>query len=85
MISHIGFFEPHFGHSQVPIFELFSFVTEHDNWSRYAWVLAKCNTCRATGFEQHMGWRFVAIDSKTRPKSFWGIRRTQLIGSHSQQ
>ncbi|KAH9559676.1 hypothetical protein CY35_06G070900 [Sphagnum magellanicum] len=59
--------------------------TENSWFPGYAWVLAKCNTCRATGFEQHMGWRFVAIDSKTRPKSFWGIRRTQLIGSHSQQ
>jgi hypothetical protein len=56
---------------QVPISELFSFVTEHGNWSRYAWVLAKCNTCRAIGIEQHMGWHFKVIDSNMHPKSFW--------------
>jgi hypothetical protein len=78
------FFSHILGILQVPISELFSFVTEHGNWSRYAWVLAKCNTCQAIGVEKHMGWHFKAIDSNMHPKSFWGIWRTQLIGSHSQ-
>ncbi|CAK9199186.1 unnamed protein product [Sphagnum jensenii] len=58
--------------------------TENSWFPGYAWVLAKCNTCQAIGVEKHMGWHFKAIDSNMHPKSFWGIWRTQLIGSHSQ-
>ncbi|KAH9570350.1 hypothetical protein CY35_02G035200 [Sphagnum magellanicum] len=39
----------------------------------YAWILAECTACA-----EHMGWRFTAVAKETRPKAFWGIRRSQL-------
>ncbi|CAK9227707.1 unnamed protein product [Sphagnum troendelagicum] len=39
----------------------------------YAWILAECTACA-----EHMGWRFIAVAKETRPKAFWGIRRSQL-------
>jgi cereblon len=39
----------------------------------YAWILAECAACA-----EHMGWRFIAVSKETRPKAFWGIRRSQL-------
>ncbi|CAM6076730.1 unnamed protein product [Sphagnum tenellum] len=39
----------------------------------YAWILAECTACA-----EHMGWRFIAVSKETRPKAFWGIRRSQL-------
>ncbi|CAK9233868.1 unnamed protein product [Sphagnum troendelagicum] len=66
------------------LFEDGAAQTENSWFPGYAWVLAKCNTYQAIGVEKHMGWHFKAIDSNMHPKSFWGIRRTQLIGSHSQ-
>jgi cereblon len=44
----------------------------------YAWVLAQCSECTA-----HMGWRFTAVDKESRPKAFWGIRRSQLAENSS--
>lgn len=44
----------------------------------YAWVLAECAACTA-----HMGWRFTAVCKETRPKAFWGIRRSQLADNSS--
>lgn len=45
---------------------------------RYAWVLAECSACT-----EHMGWRFTAVAEETRPKAFWGIRRSQLADNSS--
>lgn len=59
--------------------------TENSWFPGYAWILAKCQGCYLNGREQHMGWRFIAVDSDTRPQTFWGIRRTQLIGSSEAQ
>ncbi|CAM6024635.1 unnamed protein product [Sphagnum balticum] len=39
----------------------------------YAWTLAECTACA-----EHMGWRFKAVAKETRPRAFWGIRRSQL-------
>ncbi|KAG0572193.1 hypothetical protein KC19_VG075100 [Ceratodon purpureus] len=44
----------------------------------YAWVLAECSACT-----EHMGWRFTAVAKETRPKAFWGIRRSQLADNSS--
>lgn len=55
--------------------------TENSWFPGYAWILAKCQTCYLNNREQHMGWRFIAEDPNTRPQTFWGIRRTQLISS----
>ncbi|KAG0611107.1 hypothetical protein M758_7G116100 [Ceratodon purpureus] len=44
----------------------------------YAWVLAECSEC-----QEHMGWRFTAVDKESRPKAFWGIRRSQLAENSS--
>nr|XP_024396736.1 protein cereblon-like isoform X4 [Physcomitrium patens] len=44
----------------------------------YAWVLAECAECT-----EHMGWRFTAVDKESRPKAFWGIRRSQLAENSS--
>ncbi|CAM6036740.1 unnamed protein product [Sphagnum compactum] len=44
----------------------------------YAWVLAACSTCT-----EHMGWRFTAVSKETRPRAFWGIRRSQLAENSS--
>jgi cereblon len=59
--------------------------TENSWFPGYAWILAKCQGCHLIRREQHMGWRFVAVDPDTRPQTFWGIRRTQLIGSSEAQ
>ncbi|XP_024384992.1 uncharacterized protein [Physcomitrium patens] len=44
----------------------------------YAWVLAECAECT-----EHMGWRFTAVNKESRPKAFWGIRRSQLAENSS--
>ncbi|XP_024378293.1 uncharacterized protein [Physcomitrium patens] len=44
----------------------------------YAWALAECSACT-----EHMGWRFTAVAKETRPKAFWGIRRSQLADNSS--
>ncbi|KAG0578077.1 hypothetical protein M758_5G197300 [Ceratodon purpureus] len=59
--------------------------TENSWFPGYAWILAKCQGCYLNRREQHMGWRFIAVDPDTRPQTFWGIRRTQLIGSSESQ
>ncbi|XP_024367647.1 uncharacterized protein [Physcomitrium patens] len=59
--------------------------TENSWFPGYAWILAKCQACHLNNREQHMGWRFIAVDRNTRPQTFWGIRRTQLIGSSETQ
>jgi len=44
----------------------------------YAWVVAECSACT-----EHMGWRYTAVEKETRPKAFWGIRRSQLAENGS--
>lgn len=39
----------------------------------YAWTIANCATC-----ESHMGWLFTARNKKLKPKSFWGVRSSQV-------
>ncbi|KAM7258239.1 hypothetical protein ACFE04_013980 [Oxalis oulophora] len=40
---------------------------------RYAWTIATCTTC-----EIQMGWLFSATNKKLKPRSFWGIRSSQV-------
>ncbi|KAJ0030553.1 hypothetical protein Pint_12869 [Pistacia integerrima] len=40
---------------------------------RYAWTIASCGAC-----ETHMGWLFTATKKSLKPKSFWGIRSSQV-------
>lgn len=44
--------------------------TEHTWFPGYAWRICNCNTCH-----QHMGWKFIATNKKSKPKAFWGITR----------
>ncbi|XP_057525036.1 uncharacterized protein LOC130804574 isoform X2 [Amaranthus tricolor] len=39
----------------------------------YAWTIVNCVTC-----ERHMGWLFTATNKKLKPKSFWGVRSSQV-------
>lgn len=47
--------------------------TEYSWFPGYAWTVASCSTC-----ETHMGWLFTATKKKLKPKSFWGIRSSQV-------
>lgn len=48
--------------------------TEEYSWfPGYAWTVAYCATC-----EYQMGWLFTAINKKLKPRSFWGIRSSQV-------
>lgn len=40
---------------------------------RYAWTISICATC-----ETQLGWLFTATNRNLKPKSFWGIRCSQL-------
>lgn len=40
---------------------------------RYAWTIVNCATC-----ESNMGWLFTATNKRLQPRSFWGIRSSQL-------
>uniref|UniRef100_A0A0C9RGI6 Protein cereblon n=1 Tax=Wollemia nobilis TaxID=56998 RepID=A0A0C9RGI6_9CONI len=51
-------------------------VTEHSWFPGYAWTIANCSAC-----DSHMGWLFTAVNEKLEPKSFWGVRRSQLADS----
>lgn len=48
-------------------------VTEHSWFPGYAWTIANCSVC-----DSHMGWLFTAVKQRLLPKSFWGVRRSQL-------
>ncbi|KAL5697535.1 hypothetical protein ACHQM5_028668 [Ranunculus cassubicifolius] len=39
----------------------------------YAWTIAVCATC-----EMQLGWLFTATNKKLKPRSFWGIRSSQV-------
>ncbi|GLJ30781.1 hypothetical protein SUGI_0610650 [Cryptomeria japonica] len=47
--------------------------TEHSWFPGYAWTVAHCSVC-----DSHMGWLFTAVREGLEPKSFWGVRRSQL-------
>ncbi|KAL4560283.1 hypothetical protein LXL04_032433 [Taraxacum kok-saghyz] len=48
--------------------------TEEYSWfPGYAWTIAYCATC-----EYQMGWLFTATKKKLKPRSFWGIRSSQV-------
>eukprot|EP00252_Welwitschia_mirabilis_P018089 TRINITY_DN40278_c0_g1_i1.p1 TRINITY_DN40278_c0_g1~~TRINITY_DN40278_c0_g1_i1.p1 ORF type:complete len:568 (-),score=122.60 TRINITY_DN40278_c0_g1_i1:122-1825(-) len=50
--------------------------TEHSWFPGYAWTIVACAVC-----ESHMGWLFTAVREGLHPKSFWGVRRSQLTAS----
>ncbi|KAH9301317.1 hypothetical protein KI387_012900 [Taxus chinensis] len=47
--------------------------TELSWFPGYAWTIAHCSVC-----DSHMGWLFTAVKEGLEPKSFWGVRRSQL-------
>ncbi|KAL3498519.1 hypothetical protein ACH5RR_041251 [Cinchona calisaya] len=48
-------------------------VKEHSWFPGYAWSIAECATC-----DYQTGWLFTAIKKKLKPRSFWGIRSSQV-------
>ncbi|XP_020098187.1 protein cereblon isoform X1 [Ananas comosus] len=46
---------------------------EHSWFPGYAWTVACCAGC-----ESHLGWLFTAVKKNLLPKSFWGIRSSQV-------
>lgn len=48
-------------------------VKEHSWFPGYAWTIADCAICGS-----NMGWLFTATKKKLQPKSFWGIRSSQV-------
>nr|XP_043610587.1 protein cereblon [Erigeron canadensis] len=46
---------------------------EYSWFPGYAWTVAYCATC-----EYQMGWLFTATQKKLKPRSFWGIRSSQV-------
>ncbi|CAN6341344.1 unnamed protein product [Urochloa humidicola] len=47
--------------------------TVHSWFPGYSWTIASCADC-----ESHMGWLFRATRKNLRPRSFWGIRSSQI-------
>lgn len=53
---------------------LIGIPTEEYSWfPGYAWTIAYCATC-----EYQMGWLFSSTNKKLKPRSFWGIRSSQV-------
>lgn len=48
-------------------------VKEYSWFPGYAWTITNCATC-----ETNMGWLFTATNRKLKPRSFWGIRSSQV-------
>lgn len=48
-------------------------VKEYSWFPGYAWTITNCSTC-----ERQMGWLFTATNKQLRPRSFWGIRCSQV-------
>ncbi|GAA0155365.1 ubiquitin-protein ligase [Lithospermum erythrorhizon] len=48
-------------------------VKEYSWFPGYAWSIAECTTC-----ESQMGWLFSATRKTLKPRSFWGIRSSQV-------
>ncbi|KAJ3704040.1 hypothetical protein LUZ61_007745 [Rhynchospora tenuis] len=55
-------------------------VKEHSWFPGYAWTIANCAAC-----ETNMGWLFTAVKKNLLPKSFWGIRSSQVADDTSTQ
>lgn len=49
-------------------------VNQHSWFPGYAWTIINCAQC-----EKNMGWLFTATTKKLLPRSFWGIRSSQVI------
>ncbi|XP_020594031.1 uncharacterized protein LOC110034109 isoform X2 [Phalaenopsis equestris] len=49
-------------------------VKEHSWFPGYAWTITNCAHC-----EKNMGWLFTATKKRLLPKSFWGIRSSQVV------
>ncbi|TVU20542.1 hypothetical protein EJB05_36755 [Eragrostis curvula] len=47
--------------------------TVHSWFPGYSWTIAHCAAC-----ESHIGWLFRATKKNLRPRSFWGIRSSQI-------
>ncbi|KAL4604485.1 hypothetical protein ACB092_10G196800 [Castanea dentata] len=47
--------------------------TEYSWFPGYAWTITNCVAC-----ETQMGWLFTATNKKLKPRSFWGIRSSQV-------
>jgi len=47
--------------------------TVHSWFPGYSWTIASCAAC-----ESHIGWLFRATKKNLRPRSFWGIRSSQI-------
>ncbi|XP_038885491.1 protein cereblon isoform X1 [Benincasa hispida] len=47
--------------------------TEYSWFPGYAWTISICATC-----ETQLGWLFTATNRNLKPRSFWGIRSSQL-------
>ncbi|KAJ1263713.1 hypothetical protein BS78_09G207200 [Paspalum vaginatum] len=45
----------------------------HSWFPGYSWTIAECAAC-----ESHIGWLFRATKKNLRPRSFWGIRSSQI-------
>ncbi|KAK3213016.1 hypothetical protein Dsin_017722 [Dipteronia sinensis] len=48
--------------------------TQYSWFPGYAWTISSCQSC-----ETHMGWLFTTTNKKLNPKSFWGIRSSQVV------
>ncbi|XP_070016101.1 uncharacterized protein [Nicotiana sylvestris] len=48
-------------------------VKEYSWFPGYAWSIAECASC-----ETQLGWLFTATKKKLKPRSFWGIRSSQV-------
>ncbi|OVA12447.1 Peptidase S16 [Macleaya cordata] len=48
-------------------------VEEYSWFPGYAWTITTCSTC-----ESQMGWLFTATNKNLKPRSFWGIRSSQV-------
>ncbi|KAI4337518.1 hypothetical protein L6164_015924 [Bauhinia variegata] len=48
-------------------------ITRYSWFPGYAWTITNCATCGT-----QMGWLFTATKSKLKPRSFWGIRSSQV-------
>uniref|UniRef100_A0A061RY02 Protein cereblon n=1 Tax=Tetraselmis sp. GSL018 TaxID=582737 RepID=A0A061RY02_9CHLO len=48
--------------------------TEYSWFPGYAWTICCCSTCSS-----HLGWRFTATKEGLLPRSFWGLRVSQLM------
>ncbi|XP_033122255.1 protein cereblon-like isoform X2 [Anneissia japonica] len=54
--------------------------TENSWFPGYAWTIIQCRHCSG-----HMGWKFKATKRKLRPEKFWGLTRSALMPSMSQE